>query len=246
VRQIVFLAIALLAFACNNSSTDAYHTVKVLEVEQVGSYTYMFVKGDQSEKWIAVASMAAHPGQTYKYKGGLLMTGFYSKDLDKTFDEIVFLDEIISENTELNETPSKMSQPKAPMDEIHAGMHQSTGTQELTPGSVVVNEKSDVEIATVKGTVSIAELFLNADDYVGKTIRVSGEVTKVNNAIMERNWVHLQDGTEHDGRYDLTITSSELFEVGTTVIVEGVFAVDRDFGYGYSYEILLEKATAIK
>ena len=62
---------------------------------------------------------------------------------------------------------------------------------------------------------------------------------------MERNWVHLQDGTEFEGKFDLTVTSSEAFEVGQVVTLEGILALNRDFGYGYSYEILLEKATAV-
>jgi hypothetical protein len=34
--------------------------------------------------------------------------------------------------------------------------------------------------------------------------------------------------------------------VGQVVTFEGVLAVDMDFGYGYSYEILLEQATAAR
>ncbi len=250
-RHIVIIAFALLLFGCSNSSTDGYASVKVQEVEQVGSYTYMLVKGDGPEHWIAAQSMTAFPGETYKYKGGLLMEDFYSKDLDRTFDHVLFLEEIISENASVNpesapmdEDHASMQQGNAPMDEVHASMHE--GTQELTPGSVVINEKSDVKMASAEGTVSIAELFSNPASYDGKSIRVQGEVTKVNNAIMERNWVHLQDGTEHEGRYDLTATTSEQFEVGTTVIVEGVITLDKDFGYGYSYEILLEEVTVVK
>ena len=38
---------------------------------------------------------------------------------------------------------------------------------------------------------------------------------------MKRNWVHLQDGTEFNGKFDLTITSDEIFMVGSVVTVEG-------------------------
>ena len=63
---------------------------------------------------------------------------------------------------------------------------------------------------------------------------------------MERNWIHIQDGSEFDGKYDLTITSQESFEVGQVLTLEGVLAINKDFGYGYSYEILLEEATATR
>ncbi len=62
---------------------------------------------------------------------------------------------------------------------------------------------------------------------------------------MELNWVHIQDGTEFEGKFDLTATSIESFEVGSTVILEGILALNKDFGYGYKYEILLEKATEV-
>jgi len=63
---------------------------------------------------------------------------------------------------------------------------------------------------------------------------------------MERNWVHIQDGTEFEGKFDLTATSSETFEVGTQVTLEGILTLDHDFGYGYTYDVLLEKATAVR
>jgi hypothetical protein len=34
--------------------------------------------------------------------------------------------------------------------------------------------------------------------------------------------------------------------VGTAVTLEGILAIERDFGYGYRYEILLEEAVAVR
>ncbi len=79
-----------------------------------------------------------------------------------------------------------------------------------------------------------------------ETIQVKGEVTKFNASIMERNWIHLQDGTEFEGKYDLTITSQEGFQVGQVVTIKGIVALNRDFGYGYNYAVLLEEATTSK
>ena len=74
---------------------------------------------------------------------------------------------------------------------------------------------------------------------------MKGEVTKFNPSIMDRNWIHLQDGTEFEGQFDLTATSLESFKVGSIVTLEGILALNQDFGYGYMYELLLEKATAV-
>ena len=107
-------------------------------------------------------------------------------------------------------------------------------------------EKKETNVEAVEGTVTIADLYANPEAYKGKKVRVKGEVSKYNPEIMDRNWVHLQDGSEFEGKYDLTATSSESFKTGSVVILEGVIALDRDFGYGYSYDILLENATAVK
>lgn len=224
--------------SCSSNTTDGFTTVKVKEVEQVGSYTYLLVKAKGPEYWVAVPSMEASPGETYKYQGGMLMQEFYSKELDRTFDKVVFLEAIFAENS----TPALPPQGAA-----QGSMQGATSgsMQGATAGSNVAVEKSNVQVDAGEGTITISELFSNPDSYEGKTIQVKGEVTKFNPAIMERNWVHLQDGTEFEGKFDLTATSIESFEVGSIVTLEGILALNKDFGYGYSYELLLEKATAV-
>jgi hypothetical protein len=59
---------------------------------------------------------------------------------------------------------------------------------------------------------------------------------------MKTNWVHIQDGTNNDGSFDLTITTDEVTKVGDVVTFEGVVAVKKDFGAGYYYEVIVEKA----
>lgn len=221
-RNILIAGMILLLSACGSQSESEFTNVTVKDVEQVASYTYLLVKGKGPEYWIAVPSMEAQAGQKYKYQGGMVMEDFYSKDLDRTFEKVIFLEAIFSEET------------VAP----HA--------QDVTPGSQTVIEKSKVSIEKVEGVVSIAAIYENPESYEGKVIRVRGEVTKFNQAIMDKNWVHLQDGTEFDGKFDLTVTSDESFEVGSVVTVEGVLALNLDFGYGYSYEVLLEEAATLQ
>ena len=121
-------------------------------------------------------------------------------------------------------------------------MGQMPGT---TQGSVKT-DKLATSIEHEAGTVSIADLYRNPVTYEGKTIRIKGEVAEFNAQIMERNWIHLQDGTEFEDKYDLTVTSQEQFAVGQVVTLEGILALNKDFGYGYKYEILLEKATLVE
>jgi len=77
---------------------------------------------------------------------------------------------------------------------------------------------------------------------------VRGQVVKANNAIMGRNWFHLQDGSgkADDGTNDLTITTEDVVTVGDIVTVSGTLTVDKDFGAGYAYDAIIENATIKK
>ena len=221
--KILVIVLFVITAACSNPSGDGAVTVKVKAVEQVANYTYLLVKGKGPEYWIAVSSTEIQIGESITYQGGMLMENFHSKELDRTFEKVLFLDGL------------EGSQP-SPM----GGMG---GT---TQGSDIKTDRLETRIEAEEGTVSIAELYANPAAYEGKTIRVKGEVAKYNPSIMERNWIHLQDGSEFEGKYDLTVTSQEGIVVGQVLTVEGILALNRDFGYGYSYEILLEKATVVK
>jgi hypothetical protein len=70
-------------------------------------------------------------------------------------------------------------------------------------------------------------------------------VVKYNAAIMGKNWLHVQDGTGRQGAHDITVTTTDTAQVGDTVLVKGTVAADKDFGYGYRYEVLIDNATIL-
>jgi hypothetical protein len=112
-------------------------------------------------------------------------------------------------------------------------------------GPVTTDKISDT-VTPCEGCIKISDLFADMKSYKEKEIKVTGKVTKFNAEIMGKNWVHIQDGTEFDGKYDLTVTTSEILNVGDIVTIKGTIALDRDFGYGYKYDILLEEGVLIK
>lgn len=91
-----------------------------------------------------------------------------------------------------------------------------------------------------QGCIKISELLAKKKDYKGKEVKVTGKVVKFNAGIMERNWVHIQDGSESDGEFDLTITTMASVAVGDIVTFTGKITLEKDFGYGYFYDILME------
>jgi hypothetical protein len=95
---------------------------------------------------------------------------------------------------------------------------------------------------------SIADIYQEKAALAGQPVKLQGKVVKVNNNIMNRNFLHLQDGSGDPalGTNDLTITSDGTAAIGDTVTVTGTLMVDLDFGSGYKYPLLLEKASITK
>ena len=118
-------------------------------------------------------------------------------------------------------------------------MDQAVGQKDNK--SAVKIEKMNVTVVPCEGCTSISDLFSNKKTYSGKLIKVTGKVTKYNPSIMGKNWVHIQDGSEYKGDFDLTITTDQQVSVGETITYEGKIALDKDFGYGYFYTVLMEE-----
>ncbi|MBK7713322.1 MAG: hypothetical protein IPN67_11585 [Bacteroidales bacterium] len=110
----------------------------------------------------------------------------------------------------------------------------------------VMTSKADVKIEPCADCITIAKLLADKKAYDGKVIKVKGQVTKYNGGIMGKNWVHIQDGTENQEGFDLTITTDITVSVGETVTFEGKIALDKDFGYGYSYNVIMEEGKSVQ
>ncbi len=105
---------------------------------------------------------------------------------------------------------------------------------------------STLALAEGPAQKTVADLHKEKTALKGKQVKLQGKVVKVNNGIMRRNFLHLQDGSGSQGTNDLTVTSQGTANVGDTVIVVGTVALDVDFGGGYMYPLLVEKATITK
>ena len=209
------------------------HKVIVDEVIQTTSYTYLHVKESDTLKWLATPSMQAGKGDIYYYSEGLPMKQFESKELHKTFDEVLFLGGVSSEPIG-SKSQTVAANP-------HAANGQVATSQPYTR-KVSAEVKKSIKIDAPKDCISIGELIAKKEFYAGKTIKIKGQVTKYSPEIMNKNWIHLQDGTESNGKFDLAITSQSAVKTGDIVTFEGKVTLNKDFGYGYLFDVMMEEA----
>ena len=222
------ILIVLLGCGTNTKDSGANlhlnaHKVTVKEAIQATSYSYLLVEEGSEEYWIAVTKTDYKVGDILYYDQGMEMNNFESKDLQRTFDKIFFVADISDQPTLPGEQmPMSHSQPQKP-----------------------TLEKQNIKIEPAKDGISIATLYANRDSYKDQNVKIRGQVTKVNQNIMGKNWIHVQDGTESDGNFDLTITTEQLVNVGDVVTFDGKITLDKDFGAGYTYTVIMEDAILI-
>jgi hypothetical protein len=107
-------------------------------------------------------------------------------------------------------------------------------------------QQSGIDIPRAEGGVTIAELYSKKSELQGKSILIQGEVVKFSSQIMKKNWVHIQDGSREGDNYDLTITTLDTVKTGDIVKFRGVVSLNKDLGYGYVYDVILEDAKLVK
>ncbi len=91
--------------------------------------------------------------------------------------------------------------------------------------------------------VSVEALHAQRVALASQQVSITGKVIKVNNGIMRRNFIHLQDGSGSGDTDRVIVTSQETAEVGAQITAVGRVKLDTDFGMGYFYPTLVEEAT---
>jgi len=204
-------------------TAENQNVFEVAEVIHGNTYTYMKVKENMGERWVATGKTEVETGDVLYYNEALQMKNFTSKELDRTFDEIYFIDQV-SEDP-LSQDPVRVMPPHS-------------GRAELEQESEISLEKSNDEL-------TIGQIYANPQEYSGEVVEIRGVAVKVNNEIMGKNWVHIQDGTGSDGDFDLTVTTTDKAEVGDEVLFTGTITLEKDFGAGYYYDVIMEDAEVL-
>ena len=217
--------------ACNSGSTnadsveavqevkqaDGQHKAVVKEVLQTPVYSYLLVEENKESYWVACTRQDFSVNQTVFFKTGLAMENFESKELNRTFELVYFLNAVTFEEGSMKTQATAMPQ-----------------------GMIKEAVKKSIKIDKAEGGITLGELFGNPQNYNGKIVKIRGEVVKYNEAIMGKNWVHIQDGSGSGDAFDLTVTTQETVVVGDVVTFTGTINLDKDFGAGYVYAVIME------
>jgi hypothetical protein len=106
----------------------------------------------------------------------------------------------------------------------------------------------DVKVPRAEGGKTVAEIVAQRKALADKEVTIRGKIVKFLPGIMGRNWAHIRDGSgsAENKDNDLTVTTNDTAAIGDVVVVKGTVKIDQDFGAGYAYPVMIEKATLIK
>lgn len=203
---------------------------EVLEARDVESYTYLRLKTSEGETWAAVGKTAVKKGQKVTIENVMVMNNFESKALKKTFTKIVF-------------------GSLAGAGGAAAGGAAAGGGMAGSPhsGQAVAAFSGNVKVPKASGpdARTVAEVIAKGAELKDKKVTVRGTVVKFTGMVMNKNWIHLRDGSgsASDKTDDLLVTTLDQAKVGDVVVIKGVVRTDKDFGAGYAYKVLVEEAT---
>jgi len=214
----------------NKADDSSSLSGKVVETMNSGGYSYVCLEKNGKKTWVAVPQMKVTVGQQLSLQPGQEMPNFTSKSLGRTFESIIF-----------------SGGPAAVQDA--GGSHGSHGDAgKKATGSASAASPADksvkVEKATGPNAYTVGEIFEKRAELNQKTAVVKAKVVKVSTGIMNMNWIHLQDGTgdQKKSTHNLVATSDDLPSVGDVVTMKGTIVKDKDFGSGYKYVVIMEKA----
>ena len=200
---------------------------KVLETMDAAGYTYVQVDTGTEQFWAAAPQFAVKVGDDVVVPEGMPMENYHSNTLDRSFDMVYFVPGVLVGGAA--SLPGEISQDQ---------LLQTSGSR-----NVVDTASVDFSgITAAEGGQTVADIYANKAELAGKPVKVRGKVVKFSPQIMGTNWIHIQDGTGEAGGNDLTVTSSATASMGDTVVISGVLVADKDFGFGYAYNVIVENA----
>ena len=218
------------AYAEQNNTKEKQQTTsniihgKVTEIIKASVYTYAEVDTGKNKVWAAGPVTPLKTGDMISFSKGMPMKNFHSKSMKRDFPVIYFVNSFKTTNMD---SKNKITERALP----HSHLKQKQAAKPVKG------------INKVKGGNTIAEINMGKQKLKGKTVRVRGKVTKFTPNVMGKNWLHIRDSSTLD---DLTATSDSTVAIDDVVILEGKLELDKDYGYGYVYPVILEDAKITK
>jgi len=204
---------------------SGYFKGELINTLNAGGYTYIQIKTGDDSIWAAGPVTTVKKGDQISFNGRMPMKNFHSKALNRDFDIIYFVSgfTVNGQNMQSTSLPNSLDPHKNTRKKAH---------------DLVLKDFSKA-----KDGRTIADVIENKNSLSQQTLRIRGQVSKFTAGVLGKNWIHIRDNSSE---HDLTITTDSTVALNDIITVEGKLALNKDFGYGYIYEAIIEDAIVSK
>jgi ribosomal protein S17 len=209
----------------------------VVDTMNASNYTYVQVDNGKEKIWAAAPQFDVKKGDKVNVPEGMPMKDYKSEALKRTFDTVYFVG-AIGKGDQMPAAAGEQMGAAAPQ----SGQPMPEGLHPKVDASQAAKDANVTFSGIKKAEKTVADVFAGQAALSGKEVSIRGKVVKFNAMIMGKNWIHLQDGSGATGTNDLTITTDTDAKVGDTVLVQGKVTLNKDFGMGYKYGVIIEDA----
>ena len=211
---------------------------KLVETMNVASYTYICLEENGTKTWFAVPLTKVTVGQELAVRPGFEMVNFKSRELNRTFEKIFFSDGLVVKRDTAGEEAIKRAHLEKPAKDV-------TGIPPGPATNALVSDSIKVDRATGANAFTVAELYEKKGMLDKQKVAVRAKVIKVTKGVMGKNWVHLRDGTGDAAQHtnNLVATTQDDPAVGDVVTAIGTIYRNKDFGSGYTYDLIMEDSS---
>lgn len=218
---------------------------KLAEKMDSGGYTYLRITTTAGDTWAAVPQAEVTVGADVDVAVQMTMEAFTSKTLNRTFDKIIFgtlPGAAAAPGMGMGQAPAPAANGFAAAAPAAAGAAPALQAMPTAAPAAAV-PSGPVAKAAGPNAKTVAEVFADKAKLKDAPVTIHARVVKVTEGVLGKNWLHLKDGSGAPGSDDLTVTTTSKAAVGDVITIKGVVHLDRDFGSGYSYPVLIEEAT---
>ena len=232
----------------------------VVEALPTSGFTYARLKTSAGDEWVVMdGSTRVAKGDAVVVRARMVAEKFPSTSLKRTFKKVTFAD-LVSGGKKV---PVNAGAGQVKLAAVTPGMQMPAGhppvdgkapagmTMPSPHGTAAAGADTTpirVQKASAVDAKTVAEIWAGRALLGDASVTVRGKVVKSLNGIMGKNWLHLRDGSGSAaaGDDDITITTTASVKPGEIVTMKGVVRVDKDFGAGYKYAVIVEEGTIVK
>ena len=222
----------------------------VAETLNAGGYTYARLTGPDGETWVATGEMPIEKGARLTASVSVAMQNFHSRTLNRDFPQIYFVQQVTLNGVNVASNADAAAAAGVGTGAASPGVDWPAMANSHDADAVPAAEAPTLiaKVDPAPGGLTVLQVWQTRADLSGKSVTVRGRVVKANYEIMGSHWYHIQDGTgdPEAGTHDLTVTSNDRVSVGDVVTIAGPISLGKDFGAGYAYDVIVERAAIRK